>query len=558
MDAEQRSSAATPAATIGGSVAAPALEQILRDTAAADEKSRDDFLARFLATDDWTAALAMWLRRCPPAGPLTPATLRAWLNRSIALIDETLTEQVNEILHHPDFQQLESSWRGIRYLVERAATDPARTVRVRVLDAKWRELARDAERAPEPDQTALFQKVYEEEFGLAGGEPFSVLVGDYAIHPRPGPDHPIDDLDLLQSISQTASAAFAPFLCGAHPSLLGLEDFGQLERQIDLERIFQGADYAKWHALRRNDDSRFLGVLLPRVLLRRPYGPTEAIATWRSCVSCGTDLGSVPRGSCPRCNTWFDRDDSATYNRRRLGFRFAEDVEGPDNRKYLWGNAAFAFAGVLIRAFIDCGWLADIRGFDRNIEQGGIVTGLPVHEFDTDSPGVAPKMSTDVVVDDFQEKSIADSGLIPLSHCHDTEFCVFYSNRSVHKPEVYSDERTTLNARISSMLQYTLCISRVAHYLKVQSRDLLGGALQTIEIERRLRDWVNEYVTADDLASPSVKARYPLREAEVQVREVPGRPGVHQLIMKLWPHYQLDDLLISVRMVSRLDGGRLR
>lgn len=520
---------------------------------------RSGFVERFLAEPDWLTALVIWVGgrlRLEPRATLD--RLAQWVDRDIALIDDAITEQVNAIIHHPRFQQLESSWRGVRGLVDKAGVDSDERVVVRVLDVTWKELARDAERAVEFDQSALFDKVYNEEYGRPGGEPFGVLIGDYQIRHKPSAEHPIDDLEVLAAIGGVAAAAFAPFICGAHPSLLGLDHFVQLERHGDLGRRFASDEYIKWRALRDQEDSRYVGLALPNTLMRLPYTATHATVVRRLCRTCRQDLRDVDDGLCPKCKRPFDAEVSDSQRTETLGFRFTEDVEGPDRSKYLWGNAAFAFGGVLIRAFVDCGWLADIRGFDRNEERGGVVTGLPVHSFGLDAPDVAPKMSTDVVVSDAQENEIASLGFIPLCRCHDTEFSVFYSNASLQKPKVYADDNTSLNARMSSMLQYTLCVSRFAHFLKVQVRDRIGAGTHAQELGNRLRDWINDYVTPDSLAAADVKARYPLRKATVDVRDTPGRPGTFQCLMKLCPHYQLDDVQVTVRMATQLSGSSPR
>jgi type VI secretion system protein ImpD len=484
------------------------------------------------------------------------AARAARIQRLIAAIDARIGEQVDAILHHPAFQKLEASWRGLRYLVERAAEAGSENIVIRAFNVSWKELARDAERAAEFDQTALFQLVYEAEYGIAGGQPFSVLIGDYQIRPAPSEESPIDDLEVLASIAQTASAAFAPFIAGAHPSLLGLDEFTQLERLTDLEQRFQSPQYAKWRNLRNNEDMRFVGLTLPRVLIRLPYAGPQVTIRRRFCVRCGADAPDRA-GPCPGCSSPLNPADGFSTRNESMGFRYREEVAGQRSR-YLWANAAFAFGAVLIRAFSQSGWLADIRGTSRDRDEGGIVSGLPIDSFGYDAPDVAPKMSTEVIIHDRLERSLSEVGLIPLCHCYDTPFCAFYSNRSVHRPQTYDTEAATLNARISSMLQYTLCVSRFAHYLKVLSREAIGSAIEPHVLEDRLRDWLHGYVTPDELARPEVKARYPLREASVTVRPKPGRPGEHDCVIKLWPHYQLDDLLLSVRMVTTLDGVRVR
>jgi type VI secretion system ImpC/EvpB family protein len=290
---------------------------------------------------------------------------------------------------------------------------------------------------------------------------------------------------------------------------VGLPSYAQIDRPTDLGAVFRGPDYLKWRAFRDTDDSRFVGLTLPRVLMRTPYG-----------------------------------DD----NSRADGFRFREDVEGPDNSKYLWGNASYAFGAVLIRSFCESGWLADIRGFQRDIVTGGLVSGLPVHSFGTDKTGVATKTSTDVAIGDLREKELGDLGFIPLCHCKDTDYCVFYGNQSAQKPKIYDTMIASTNARISAMLQYILCASRFAHYLKVRVRDRIGSLTDEVVIQTELRNWITQYVANDSQASPEVRARYPLREAEVRVYPKRDNPGVYGCEMHLMPHAQLDMLAVGVKL----------
>ncbi len=512
-------------------------------------------LSRFLETEDWFLALKIWLGQRRQAG-LTLKAMLALLSHDIAMIDEMITDQVNVMLHHPVFQKLEASWRGLQYLVEEADADRDRMVRVRVLAVTWTELSQDVRRAVDVDQTMLFRKVYEEEFGVAGGIPFGVLIGDYEIQHRPSPGHPVDDLDVLESIAHTAASAFAPFIAGAAPSLLGLQHHGQLERQIDLHRLFGSLEYQKWNDFRRQPDARYVGLTLPRVLIRKPYGDQSATVIRRQCLDCGSDLRGVRGRCCQSCGRVFDIDQPRTFRSHRLGFRFEERVQDLDRESYLWANGAYAFAGVLIRTFIDYAWLADIRGFDHDGSKRGIVTGLAVDEFGLDRQGTVPKMSAAVMIDSFLEADLADHGLIPLCHSQGTSRSVFYSNRSVYKPVETTDTQCAVQERISAMLQYTLCVSRFAHYLKVQARDYIGSKKSAHEVENRLIEWVNRYVAQDDQASIHIKAKFPLRNAEVKVRQMPDRPGQFQCQMRLWPHYQLDDLSVAVRLVTTLAADR--
>ncbi len=344
-----------------------------------------------------------------------------------------------------------------------------------------------------------------------------MLIGDYEIRPRPAADHPVDDIGVLTAVSHVAAAAFAPFIAGVHPAMFDMEQFSDLERPLNLTKTFEQLEYLKWRAFRETEDARFVGLAMPRVLMRRPY-----------------------------------EDDGSRVD----GFLFGEEVAGRDRRKYLWGSAAYAFGAVLARAFAQTGWLASIRGATRGSDGGGLVPGLPVHSFSTDKEGIVPKCSTDVIITDLQEQELGELGFIPLCHCRDTELSVFYANHSVQKPKKYDDLPATMNARMSSMLQYMLCVSRFAHYLKVAARDKIGSFTEAAQCERFLHDWFQRYVTADADASPQVKAEYPLREARVQVREHPGKPGCYLCVAHLWPHFELDELTASVKVTTELTPGR--
>lgn len=499
-------------------VRSPRLVDALVEATVAGKREPDARLQRFLEEPLPEKALAQWLAwALPPDASPDKRQIEQALARDVARLDDLLNRQINAVLHHPRLQKLEASWRGLQYLTEQVDDD--QNVKIRVLDVSFKELARDAERAIEFDQSQLFRKVYGEEFDTPGGEPIGVLVGDYEIHPRVSAEHPIDDMNVLRAISQVAAAAFAPFVAAAHPAMFGLNQFTGLQQPLDLAAAFEQADFFQWRNFRREEDARFVGLTLPRVLMRLPY-----------------------------------EDDGSRID----GFCFHEDVAGPDRSKYLWGNAAYAFAAVLIRAFAQSGWLARIRGVQRDTDGGGLVTGLPVHCFTTDKLGVAPKCSTDVIVTDRQEHELSELGFIPLCHCTDTEFSAFYSNQSVQQPKQYDRLSATMNARISAMLQYMLCVSRFAHYLKVGVRDKIGAFAEAGECEQHLHEWLQQYVTADADASPDVKARFPLREASVQVRELPGKPGSYGCVAHLWPHFQLDELSSTVRVTTQLTSERSR
>ncbi|HYT92065.1 MAG TPA: type VI secretion system contractile sheath large subunit [Gemmataceae bacterium] len=491
------------------------LDAILDATPAAPSQA-SSALKEFLEETSPTNAIVLWVNCAGGVrGKPTRERVARLLNRDIARLDALLTRQVNAVIHHPSFQKLEASWRGLRYLVNQV--EEGSNVKVRILNASWKELTRDQERALEFDQSQCFQKIYEEEFGIAGGEPFGVLLGDYEIHSRPGPDHPYDDVGTLRSLSGVAAAAFAPFITGTHPSLLDMGNFMELERPMNLTRTFEQADYLKWRTFRDTEDARFVGLTLPHVLMRLPYG-----------------------------------DDSSHVEE----FRFREEVEEPNPNRYLWGNAIYAFGAVVVRSFGESGWLANIRGVERDTVGSGLVTGLPAHSFGTDREGVAVKGSTDAAITDMQEKELADLGFIPLCHCPDTDLSAFYSNQSVQRPKAYDEAPASANARLSAMLQYILCVSRFAHYLKVIARDKIANLAGPKECEDFLQRWLLKYVSEGDGLDWGSKAKFPLREGQVRVRAHPDKPGSYLCVMHLRPHFQLDQVATTMRLATELAPSR--
>lgn len=428
----------------------------------------------------------------------------ASINARIAQIDHLISIQLSEVLHHPSFQKLESTWRGLKYMLDQSETSAS--LKIRILNASKKEVLRDLQRAPEFDQSVLFKKVYEDEFGIFGGAPFSAMVADYEIGRNP------EDMEFLERVAQVSAAAHAPFLTGASPELVNLESFTQIGDPRDIGKIFDSTEFAKWKSFRASDDSRYVGLCLPRVLMRLPYG----------------------------------RDTKPVE-----GFSFEEGVDGTDHKKYLWGNAAWALGARLTGAFAKYGWCAAIRG----VEGGGLVEGLPTHTFRTDEGDVALKCPTEVAITDRREKELADQGLIPLVHCKGTDYAAFFSVQSCNKPKMYDKEAANANARLSAQLPYILAVSRFAHYLKSIMRDKIGSFMSRTDCQHFLNRWIMQYVTEDDSASQSAKAQYPLREARVDVEEVPGKPGVYRAIAFLRPHFQLDELTVSLRLVAELPAS---
>jgi type VI secretion system protein ImpC len=425
----------------------------------------------------------------------------ATVNARIAQIDHLISLQLNEVLHHPAFQKLEATWRGIKYLMDQSETSTQ--LKIRVFNASKKEVLKDLQRAAEFDQSNMFKKVYEEEFGVFGGEPFGALIGDYEFGRHP------EDVELLERMSQVAAAAHAPFLTAANPDLLNLESYTQLGDPRDVGKIFEGNLYAKWRSFRESEDSRYVGLAMPHILMRLPYGK---------------DTKPVDE------------------------FAYEEKVDGTDHSKYLWGNAAYALGARLTNAFAKYGWCAAIRG----VEGGGLVEGLPTHTFSTDEGDVALKCPTEIAITDRREKELADQGMIPLVHCKGTDYAAFFSVQSANKPKKFDKPEANANARLSAQLPYMLAVSRFAHYLKSIMRDKIGSFMSRSDCEAFLNKWIMQYVTEDDSASQATKAQFPLRNARVEVAEVAGKPGVYRAIAFLRPHFQLDELTVSLRLVTEL------
>ncbi|MGO9968065.1 MAG: type VI secretion system contractile sheath large subunit [Bryobacteraceae bacterium] len=425
----------------------------------------------------------------------------AMINARIAQIDHLVSIQLNEVLHAAAFQKLEGSWRGLKYLMDQSETSDK--LKIKVFNVTKKELLRDLQRAPEFDQSALFKKVYEEEYGVFGGAPFAAMVGDYEFGRGP------EDMELLEKISQVAAAAHAPFLSAASPDMLNMESFTNLDAPRDMAKIFDSSEYAKWKSFRQSEDSRYIGLTIPHVLMRLPYGK-----------------------------------DGVQVD----GFSYEEGVDGSEHSKYLWGNAAYALGARLTQAFALYGWCAAIRG----VEGGGLVEGLPTHTFTTDSGDIALKCPTEIPVTDRREKELADLGFVPLVHCKGTDYAAFFSVQSAQKPKQFDQDAANANARLSAQLPYILAVSRFAHYMKSMMRDKIGSFMSRSQCESFLNKWIMNYVAASDDVSATIKAQRPLREARVDVVDVPGKPGVYRAIAFMRPHFQLDELSVSMRLVAEL------
>jgi type VI secretion system protein ImpC len=428
--------------------------------------------------------------------------LAATIDARVAELDRLISKQLSAIMHAPEFQKLEGSWTGLHYLVKNTAT--GQNLKIKMLNATKKELVKDFQSALEFDQSTMFKKVYEEEFGTFGGAPFGALLGDFEITRQP------EDMYFVEQMSHIAAASHAPFISAASPELFGLETYSDLGKPRDLSKVFDTVEYAKWKSFRESEDARYVGLTLPRFLGRLPFHPA----------------------------------DGATVE----GFNFVEDVDGTDHQKYLWCNASYAFGTKLTRAFDDFGWCAAIRG----VEGGGLVEDLPTHTFKTDEGEVALKCPTEIAITDRREKELSDLGFISLVHCKNTDYAAFFGAQSTQKAKKYNTDSANANAVLSAQLQYIFAVSRIAHYMKAMMRDKIGSFAAASNVEDFLNRWLTQYVLLDDNASQEQKAQFPLREASVQVSEVPGRPGVYRAVSFLRPHFQLDELSVSLRLVAEL------
>jgi type VI secretion system protein ImpC len=432
----------------------------------------------------------------------------ATIKQGMAAIDEAISKQLAAILHHPKFQKLEGSWRGLHHLVMNSETSA--TLKIKLLNVSKRELFKDLDKAVEFDQSQMFKKLYENEFGSPGGEPYSALVGDYEFS-----NHP-EDIEMLSKISNVAAAAFCPFLSATDSGMFGFESWSELSKPRDLEKIFSSVEYAKWTSFRESEDSRWVSLVMPRVLARLPYG-----ATTKPVEEFDFEEGQFDKKGNPKAL---------------------------DHDHYTWMNAAYVLGTRLTDAFAKYGWCTAIRG----AEGGGKVENLPTHIFKSDDGDVDMKCPTEIAVTDRREAELSKLGFLPLCHYKNTDYSVFFGAQSTQKPKKYDTADATANAAISARLPYLLASSRFAHYLKVMARDKIGSFMEASDCEAWLNRWITNYVTADPKPSEETKARYPLREAKIEVREVPGAPGSYSAIAHLRPWLQMEELTTSLRMVARI------
>jgi type VI secretion system protein ImpC len=428
----------------------------------------------------------------------------------IARLDEKLTAQMNEIMHSAEFQQIESAWRGLHYLCFNSETDA--NLKIRVMNVGKTELYRNLRLYPGArwDQSPLFKKLYEQEFGQLGGEPYGCLIGDYYFTHLP------TDIQLLRDISKIAGASHCPFFAAAEPTLMGMDSWTELSNPRDLGKIFDTPEYAAWKGLRDNDDSAYVGLCMPRVLARLPYGAkTEPVEE----------------------------------------FAYEEDTDAHTGKKYAWMNAAYAMGVNVNRAFKEYGWCTRIRG----VQSGGEVINLPSHTFPTDDGGVDLKCPTEIAISDRREHELARSGLIPIIHRKNTDKAAFIGAQSVYKPKKYEGKNgveATASDNLKSRLPYMFAVSRFAHYLKCMVRDKIGATKETEELQRWLQEWITNYVDGDPKnSSEATKARKPLAAAKVEIVADEENPGYYTGKFFLRPHFQLEGVDLGMSLVSRVPSG---
>ncbi|VAW56161.1 Uncharacterized protein ImpC [hydrothermal vent metagenome] len=434
--------------------------------------------------------------------------LTVTINNAITAIDQVMSKQLSAIMHNEKFQKLEGSWRGLNHLVSNSETST--DLKIRMMNINKKELTKDLEKAVEFDQSQIFKKIYESEFGTAGGEPYAAIVGDFEFSSHPS------DLDMLTSMSNVAAAGFCPFISAADPKMFGFDSFTELSKPRDLEKIFDSAEYTKWRSFRDSEDSRFVTLTMPRVLARLPYG---------------------------------------TATKPIEAFNFEEANLDSDGRQlesehdeYCWMNAAYTMGTTLTQSYAEFGWCTSIRG----AEGGGKVAGLPSHTFVSDDGDIDAKCPTEIGITDRREAELSKLGFLPLCHYKNTDHAVFFGAQTTQKPKKYNDPAATANAEISARLPYIMATSRIAHFLKVMARDKIGSFMEASDAEDWLNSWISNYVNASPGASAEMKANYPLAEAKIEVKEIPGQPGSYSAVAWMRPWLQMEELSASMRMVANI------
>jgi type VI secretion system protein ImpC len=488
MSAEQQAAAGAAATT---TEAPSLLDQVILATRPQDNREAERNKTYF----------KQFLESVVQPGQVVSKDVEANVKHWIGEIDKKLTAQLNEVMHHADFQKLEGTWRGLHYLVHQSET--GETLKIRVMNVKKQELFKDLEKAVEFDQSQLFKKAYEEEYGQLGGQPYGMFIGDYDF------GRGAEDVQLLKMLSNVAAASHAPFVSNVSPKMFNFDRFTELSNPRDLAKIFDTVEYAAWKSFRESEDSRYVALAMPRVLARLPYGE---------------DFKKV------------------------TDFGFEESVDGTNHDKYCWMGAAWAYGARITDAYAKDGWFARTRG----VEGGGKVEGLPVHTFPTDDGDIAMKCPTEIAITDRREFELSNLGFLPLLHAKGKDFAVFLGTQSCQKAKTYFDPAANANAELSTKLNYMMCTARFAHYLKVMARDKIGSFMEVKDCERWLNNWIGNFCCDPALAGEKTKAQKPLAEAKVEVREVKGKPGWYEAVAWLRPHFQLETLSTSMRLVAEV------
>ncbi len=493
--AETEAQAAGGAATVEAQATTSLLDQAISVTKQT-EPQRVEQLMRTLAQEAMSGTVQF------------QKNLTVTLRDAIAKIDAQISEQLAAVMHAEKFKALEGSWRGLNYLVKNSEIGEG--LKIQVLNVTKKELAADLAKATDFDQSNFYKKVYEEQFGTAGGAPFGALIGDYYFSKHP------DDIELLTNVSSVAAAGFCPFISAANANLFGMDSFTELSNPMDMKQLFETADYMKWNSFRQTEDSRFVTLVMPKVLARLPYGadtkPVEAFAY------------------------------------EEAPFDAAGNAKSMKHDDYCWMNAAYAMAARLTDAHAQYGWCTAIRG----AEGGGKVTDLPTHVFSSDDGDLDAKCPTEIGITDRREKELSDLGFLPLCHYKNTDYSVFFGAQTTQKPKKYDRPEATANAAISARLPYIMATSRFAHYLKVMARDKIGSFMEASDTEKWLNRWIGNYVNASEGAGQEARAKYPLREARIEVREVEGSPGSFTAVAHMRPWLQFEELTTSMRLVARI------
>ena len=493
-EAEEQAQSA-PAASVEQDAGASLLEQAIAATKATERSRAQDLLKTL--TEEALAGTVTFSKN-----------LTKTLTESIAAIDAKVSEQLAAVMHRPEFLKLEGSWRGLHHLVMESETGAS--LKLKVMNVSKNDLFKDLDRAVEFDQSQIFKKLYENEFGSAGGEPYGALIGDYEIT-----NHP-NDMQLVEQMSNVSAACFAPFITAPGPELFGFEDWRELSSPRDLEKIFDSQEYVKWRSFRETEDSRFVSMVMPRTLARLPYGHSTSPV---------------------------EEFDFEEVELEKSGL-----AKPTSHGHYCWMNAAYVMGAVLTRAFAETSFCTAIRG----AEGGGKVENLPTHLFKSDDGDIDVKCPTEVGITDRREAELSKLGFLPLCHYKNTDYAVFFGAQTTQKPKKYDEPDATANAAISARLPCLMATSRFAHFLKVMGRDKIGSFMEAGDCGRWLEKWINTYCLDDPLASERARAKFPLREAQIEVKEVPGSPGSYHAVAHLLPWLQMEELTASMRLVAKI------